>query len=112
MDEYALNVLKLVASELRLLNGMTAAREMYGKSYFSLGIGEKIAVDQAVQGMVSGNFHAVTPEYFAGPEIKNPVHVGSDTIAPRFWCVPAAWFGEEDERRPPGPSASSARRNL
>ena len=70
MDEYALNVLKLVASELRLLNGMTAAREMYGKSYFSLGIGEKIAVDQAVQGMVSGNFHAVTPEYFAGPEIK------------------------------------------
>jgi hypothetical protein len=29
---------------------------MYGKSYFSLGIGEKIAVDQAVQGMVSGNF--------------------------------------------------------
>ena len=30
MDEYALNVLKLVASELRLLNGMTAAREMYG----------------------------------------------------------------------------------
>ena len=21
-------------------------------------------------------------------------HVGSDTIAPRFWCVPAAWFGE------------------
>ncbi len=26
-------------------------------------------------------------------------HVGSDTIAPRFWCVPAAWFGEEDERR-------------
>jgi hypothetical protein len=39
-------------------------------------------------------------------------HVGSDTIAPRFWCVPAAWFGEEDERRPSGPSASGARRNL
>ena len=33
-------------------------------------------------------------------------HVGSDSIAPRFWCVPAAWFGEEDERRPSGPSAS------
>src|SRR5712671_5878020 len=39
-------------------------------------------------------------------------HVGSDTIAPRFWCVPAAWFGEEDERRPSGPSASGARRNF
>src|SRR6516164_9131098 len=39
-------------------------------------------------------------------------HVGSDTIAPRLWCVPAAWFGEEDERRPSGPSASGARRNL
>src|SRR3954470_6054085 len=38
-------------------------------------------------------------------------HVGSDTIAPRFWCVPAAWFGEEDERRTSGPSASGARRN-
>ena len=83
MDEYALNVLKLVASELRLLNGMTAAREMYGKSYFSLGIGEKIAVDQAVQGMVSGNFHAVTPEYFAGPEIKNPVGFGTNQTPPK-----------------------------
>ena len=83
MDEYALNVLKLVASELRLLNGMTAAREMYGKSYFFLGIGEKIAVDQAVQGMVSGNFHAVTPEYFAGSEIKNPVGFGTNQTPPK-----------------------------
>ena len=38
--------------------------------------------------------------------------VGSDTIAPRFWCVPAAWFGEEDEKRRPSGSASSLARNL
>ena len=27
-------------------------------------------------------------------------HVGSDTIAPRFWCVASARFGEEDEVGP------------
>src|SRR2546423_14373614 len=35
-------------------------------------------------------------------------HVGSDTIAPGFWCVTAAGFGEEDERRSAGPSAAGA----
>jgi cytochrome c553 len=39
---------------------------------------------------------------------KEVRHVGSDTIAPRFWCVASARFGEEDERRPPGPSASGS----
>jgi hypothetical protein len=45
------NLLRAIAAELHLLNGMTAAREMFGRSYFSLGIGEKTAVDQATIGI-------------------------------------------------------------
>jgi hypothetical protein len=40
------NLLRAIAAELHLLNGMTAAREMFGKSYFSLGAGEQAAVNQ------------------------------------------------------------------
>ena len=35
------NLLRMIAAELHFLSGMTAAREMFGKSYFFLGAGEK-----------------------------------------------------------------------
>jgi hypothetical protein len=53
---------RVIVSQLFFLNAMTAAREMYGKSYFSLGIGEKAAVDQAVFANVQSNFQSVTPQ--------------------------------------------------
>jgi hypothetical protein len=37
MDKFELNLLKTVVAELYFSLGMQAAREMYGKSYFSLG---------------------------------------------------------------------------
>ncbi len=66
-SDFQLDVLKLVASELYFLTGMTASREMYGKSYFSLGVAEKAAVDQAVWTQISGNLAAITPQIFAKP---------------------------------------------
>lgn len=63
--DFQLEVTKLVAAELYFLTGMTAAREMYGKSYFSLGVAEKAAVDQAVWTQISGNLAAITPQIFA-----------------------------------------------
>ena len=62
-EDYNINLTRLVAGELFFLLGMTAAREMYGKSYFSLGIGEKNAVDQAVRGAVQANCQAMTPDF-------------------------------------------------
>jgi hypothetical protein len=72
-------VLKLVASELYFLTALTASREMYGKSYFSLGVAEKQAVDSAILSQISGNFHAITPEWFGDqPEApKVGFHPGS-----------------------------------
>jgi hypothetical protein len=55
------NLLRMIAAELHALTGLTAAREMYGKSYFSLGFGEKAAVDQAVIGMVGGQLSGHNP---------------------------------------------------
>ena len=64
-NDFQLDVIKLVAAELYFLTGMTAAREMYGKSYFSLGVTEKAAVDQLVWTQISGNLSAITPQIFA-----------------------------------------------
>jgi hypothetical protein len=65
-EKFSDNLLRAIAAELHFLSGMTAAREMFGKSYFSLGIGEKGAVDQAVFGMVAANFQTLTAESLAG----------------------------------------------
>lgn len=63
--DFQVEVIKLVAAELYFLTGLTASREMYGKSYFSLGVSEKAAVDQAVWTQISGNLAAITPQIFA-----------------------------------------------
>jgi hypothetical protein len=67
------NLMRVIAAELHLLNGMTAAREMFGKSYFSLGIGEKAAVDQAVTGMIGGNYQGLTPEALVSQATQQPM---------------------------------------
>jgi hypothetical protein len=45
-ENFSDNLLRAVAAELHLLNRVTAAREMFSKSYFSLGMVEKATVDQ------------------------------------------------------------------
>ena len=64
-EKFSDNLLRAIAAELHLLTGMTAAREMFSKSYFALGVSEKATVDQAVLNMVAGNYQSLTPEALA-----------------------------------------------
>jgi hypothetical protein len=82
-EKFNENLMRAIAAELHFLVGMTAAREMYGKSYFSLGVGEKIAVDQAVTGMVAANYQGImTPEGLASQSTQQPVGFRAHTDAP------------------------------
>jgi len=46
---------------------------MFGKSYFSLGLPEKNAVDQAVVGAILGNMQLITPEFLEGQQGQQPI---------------------------------------
>jgi len=78
-DNFQTNLGRLIAAELYFLVAMTAAREMLGKSYFSLGAAEKIAVDQAVFGSVGGNYQTLTAEFLKG---QQPGQIGFQAIPP------------------------------
>jgi hypothetical protein len=72
-DDFLTNVARMIAGTLLFSAGLQASREMYGKSYFSLGVGEKTAVDQAVFGMLAANYQAITPEYLQQQTGQQPV---------------------------------------
>jgi hypothetical protein len=76
------NLMRMIAGQLHCLVGMTAAHEMFGKSYFSLGIAEKVAVDNAVNGIVAGNFQAITPAFLAAQKDQQQVGFGIPAAAP------------------------------
>ena len=61
-EGFETNLLKLLAAEVYFLLALTASRELYGKSYFALGVAEKAAIDQVLLGSVAANFQALTPE--------------------------------------------------
>jgi hypothetical protein len=72
-EKFSDNLMRVIAAELHFLNGMTVAREMFGKSYFALGVGEKAAVDQAVTTMVASNYQGImTPEGLASQVPQQP----------------------------------------
>jgi hypothetical protein len=77
------NLMRFVAAQLHFLLGMTAAREMFEKSYFALGISEKAAVDQIVTANVAGNFQALTPAFLAAQPAQQPVGFGIPAAAPK-----------------------------
>jgi hypothetical protein len=72
-EQYRQNLTRLACAELFSLVSMTASREMYGKSYFSLGAAEKAALDQTVLSSISANYFALVPEWFGD---ANPVQKG------------------------------------
>jgi hypothetical protein len=72
-SDFTNDLLRMIAAELHFLNGMNAAREMFGKSYMALGSAEKAAVDQLVTGSVAGNFQAITPEFLRSQEPAMPI---------------------------------------
>lgn len=72
-DEFALNLLKVIAAEQFYLCGLHTARDMFSKSYFSLGAAEKAAVDQTVLALVGANFRDITPELLNAQRPQEPV---------------------------------------
>jgi hypothetical protein len=72
-ENFSDNLLRAVAGELHLLSRMTAAREMFSKSYFSLGVVEKATVDQTVMSMVAGIYQSFTPEALASRKAQEPI---------------------------------------
>jgi hypothetical protein len=66
-EDFQLNILKLICAELYFIASLNAAREMHGKSYFSLGVSEKQALDQLVNSQIFGNLGVITPALFVTP---------------------------------------------
>jgi hypothetical protein len=81
-EDFNTNLMRMIAGQLHCLLAMTAAREMFGKSYFSLGLAEKGAVDQTVNGIAAGNFQAITPAFLTGQQAQQPVGFGIPAAAP------------------------------
>lgn len=95
MDEtYGENLARMCAAHLTFQSGLLAAREMYGKSYFALGVGEKVAVDRTVSEMTAGNYQALTVENLAG-------------LSPSSQPKPTVGFVDHTAR-PPEPVPSAA----
>jgi hypothetical protein len=75
-DQFTENLLRALLAHAMLANAMTAAREVFGKSYFSLGLPERAAVDQMVRGFVGSDYHAITPGYLAEQQPHPPMGFG------------------------------------
>ena len=75
-ENFPTNVIRMIAAELHFQSAIQVSREMFDKSYFSLGAAEKIAVDQAVHGFVGSNYREITPEFLAAQEPRQPVGFG------------------------------------
>ena len=70
--EFDTSLLRFIGAELFFLLSMQVSREMYGKSYFSLGVVEKTNVDQIVLNTVGGNFEGLTFENLR-PNERKPI---------------------------------------
>jgi hypothetical protein len=71
--DFSNNIIRMLAGELHVSNLMTAAREMFGKSYFSLGDWEKHSVEHAVLAMAATAYHMVTPEFLTEQTAQRPM---------------------------------------
>ena len=72
-ETFSENLMRALVAEMHFLNGQLAAREMFGRGYFALGLGEKMAVDQAVLAAVGGNYQTITREWLAGQQAPQPM---------------------------------------
>lgn len=56
------NLARMVGAVLFHMSHLMTAREMFAKSYYALGQGEKAVVDQTVFQTVAGYYASITPE--------------------------------------------------
>ncbi len=74
MDErFAINLLRMIAASAYYQCALATSRDMFGRSYTSLGIGDKTAVDQAVLAYVGSNFQTITPELLEAQQGRQPM---------------------------------------
>jgi hypothetical protein len=66
------NLLRMIGAVLYQLLSLQTAREMFAKSYASLGVAEKANVDQAVFQAVASNYQAITPESLRSQAQQKP----------------------------------------
>jgi len=55
------DLLRLLVAEVWLAISMKASHELYGRSYFSLGVGERVALDHMLAAMVGATYSDITP---------------------------------------------------
>ena len=72
-ETFGTNLLRSIVAELYFPALMRASRELYAKSYFSLGMIEKTALDQMVLGNISAIYQLVTPEWLKTNTAKQPM---------------------------------------
>jgi hypothetical protein len=72
-EKFSDNLLRAIYAQLHFQSGLLAAREMYGKSYFSLGVTEKMTLDQMVFGTIASNYQSITAEGLASHKSKEPI---------------------------------------
>jgi hypothetical protein len=75
-DKFGEDLLRVVAAQLHFQCGLLTAREMFGKSYFSLGVAEKVAVDQVVQTHVSSHYLGITPKALGSKKVGEAIGFG------------------------------------
>lgn len=61
-EDFLTNVARMIAASAYSSFLLQVAREMFGKSYFELGVGEKTVADQAAFVMMAAHYQSVTPE--------------------------------------------------
>ena len=67
-DEFSNNLLRMATAELHILNLQMAAREMFGRGYFSLSETERQAIVNTVWMASKGMYDWLTPEALQPPE--------------------------------------------
>ena len=72
-EKFDENLLRATVAQLQLLTTLTTAREMFGKSYFSLGAGERTAADEAAWRIIAANYQSLTREALASQPPSEPM---------------------------------------
>lgn len=73
MSDFETNLLRMVCAQLFFSIALSASRELYGKSYFSLGVAEKMTIDQMIWQQVSTNYQNLTPKVLEIPTDQKSV---------------------------------------
>ena len=66
------DLLRLLVAEIWFAISMKAARELFGRSYFALGMGERLALEQVVAATVGAMYSEITPALLR-PQTKRRV---------------------------------------